>query len=589
MKTADTNNENLKKALELAKHTQGEIDKESYYLRSLQDLARELSGLEDIRKIMETFLLMTMGTFGISQGFVLLIDKEALNGQIASRGLEDGDIKMLHEHIKGIVHRYFSTVGEENGLSEIVSHLITKERITHHFFFPFKTGILIQWVIDNKYSGLLGLGEKILSEEYGNIDIEFLISFNNHLIFSLNNAISVKIIGELIKNLHEKNILLEKALQQKMLTEKELDKRIFHLRTLYDTSCELSDIKDTGKVMDTFLLMIMGIFSAVQGYSLLLNKKENTATLTHRGIEKEKLQRLTLNNVEKIISKLFKMAEMRKMSSMGAVVLTDKRLLNNPAISMDTIIGLLFVIDGTTLGIIALGRKIKEESYLPEDQELMITLANSFMVFFKNAKSFEKLQKLNVYIEKKNIELKKTVEELNASKLKIELLEKAKSHVKTVVQKEMERTGRLSIMDLLLILGVGLILGVIFNFINPGGISLIPPSWIHKSSPRIDLHRAKINYDSRTTLFVDARPDDIFKQKHIQGAVNLPISLFNFVYMMKFSNIDPKKEIIVYGKNISRLYDEEVAFMLTSRGHINVKILSGGLNAWQRKGYPLEP
>jgi len=71
--------------------------------------------------------------------------------------------------------------------------------------------------------------------------------------------------------------------------------------------------------------------------------------------------------------------------------------------------------------------------------------------------------------------------------------------------------------------------------------------------------------------------------------VNLPLPLFDFVYIMKFSRLDPEKEIIVYGRNISRLYDEEVAFKLTSRGHQNVKVLSGGLSAWAEKGYPLAP
>jgi 3-mercaptopyruvate sulfurtransferase SseA len=58
---------------------------------------------------------------------------------------------------------------------------------------------------------------------------------------------------------------------------------------------------------------------------------------------------------------------------------------------------------------------------------------------------------------------------------------------------------------------------------------------------------------------------------------------------MKFSGLDPAKEIIVYGRTISRHYDEEVAFKLTSRGHSNVKVLPGGLPAWKEKGYHLVP
>ncbi len=58
---------------------------------------------------------------------------------------------------------------------------------------------------------------------------------------------------------------------------------------------------------------------------------------------------------------------------------------------------------------------------------------------------------------------------------------------------------------------------------------------------------------------------------------------------MKFSRLDPDRELIVYGRNISRKYDQEVAYLLASRGHYKIKVLSGGLVAWQERGYPTGP
>ena len=59
--------------------------------------------------------------------------------------------------------------------------------------------------------------------------------------------------------------------------------------------------------------------------------------------------------------------------------------------------------------------------------------------------------------------------------------------------------------------------------------------------------------------------------------------------MMNFGNLDTQKEIIVYGRNISRHYDEEVLFKLASRGHENVKLFPGGFTAWEKSGFPLGP
>jgi len=71
--------------------------------------------------------------------------------------------------------------------------------------------------------------------------------------------------------------------------------------------------------------------------------------------------------------------------------------------------------------------------------------------------------------------------------------------------------------------------------------------------------------------------------------MNLPLALFEIMYMMELSDVDKEKEIIVYGRTISRLYDEDLAGKLILRGHKNTRILKGGLSQWKKKGYPVEP
>ena len=51
---------------------------------------------------------------------------------------------------------------------------------------------------------------------------------------------------------------------------------------------------------------------------------------------------------------------------------------------------------------------------------------------------------------------------------------------------------------------------------------------------------------------------------------------------------DKDRKIVVYGGTISKHYDLELAEKLLLRGYQKVRILEGGLEAWEEKGYPVE-
>ena len=84
-------------------------------------------------------------------------------------------------------------------------------------------------------------------------------------------------------------------------------------------------------------------------------------------------------------------------------------------------------------------------------------------------------------------------------------------------------------------------------------------------------------------------PANFYEQEHAAGAESLPLAIFDFMYDMSLGQVDKSKEIIVYGRTISKHYDEEVAVKLVARGHKNVTILKGGLRDWKKNGYPVKP
>jgi len=69
----------------------------------------------------------------------------------------------------------------------------------------------------------------------------------------------------------------------------------------------------------------------------------------------------------------------------------------------------------------------------------------------------------------------------------------------------------------------------------------------------------------------------------------MPYALFDIMYLMFTPRINNAKQVIVYGRTISRRYDELVFRKLMLNGHQNIKIMKGGMRAWDKARLPLEP
>jgi rhodanese-related sulfurtransferase len=148
------------------------------------------------------------------------------------------------------------------------------------------------------------------------------------------------------------------------------------------------------------------------------------------------------------------------------------------------------------------------------------------------------------------------------------------------------RSSRVAWYDFVLVIGISVLLAITFNISNPNGIPFVPAR--PDPAPSISALAAMEDYRQGQTLIVDAMPDNFYRQRHIKGAINMTMALFDFVYLMSFSKEDKNKKIVVYGNTISRPYDLEIADKLLLRGYRNVKVLDGGLQAWEANGYPVE-
>lgn len=155
--------------------------------------------------------------------------------------------------------------------------------------------------------------------------------------------------------------------------------------------------------------------------------------------------------------------------------------------------------------------------------------------------------------------------------------------------RRMATPPRMSWFDFVLLLGVSCLFAIVFNQSNPNGIPLFQKLPSKDMIPSITLSAALEEYKQGHTVFVDAMPAAFFDKRHIKGAVNMPLALFDIVYLMTFDEEDKTRRIIVYGRTISKLFDLEVANKLVLRGYKNTRVLEGALNDWEKKGYPVEP
>ncbi|MDY0039638.1 MAG: rhodanese-like domain-containing protein, partial [Desulforhabdus sp.] len=442
------------------------------------------------------------------------------------------------------------------------------------------------WSIDEEYCGLLGLGSKISEAPFEEDDYNLLSNLTNILISNLAHALFTKNIQQLNAELQQKNISLKEALELAHQTREDLDRRVYHLKSLYELTAELSPIAESQALLVAFLLNVLGTFGVNQGFALVYERSAQTVKGVVRGTGQQ--LHIDAKEADQLFYKCLASAAKRSMEPMTVTRLQDPgSLFDELGLGINVQTAAMFVVDRSVLGLVVLGPTLADLSLSEEEEQLLFAQAASFMIFFRNVRAFETIQCLNQDLTQANQELKQTISDLTEARHTIKMLEKAKTALKGVLQRQAERIGRASALDVSLILFAALVLAFAFNYANPHGIPVFPKPVLQTPIAEIDPTTARTMQQAGEAVIVDARPPEFYSQKHIVDSVNVPAALFDIIYKMKLSRLlNSETVVIVYGRNISRHYDELVAQLLLSREHGQVRILSGGLGAWEQQGYP---
>ena len=107
--------------------------------------------------------------------------------------------------------------------------------------------------------------------------------------------------------------------------------------------------------------------------------------------------------------------------------------------------------------------------------------------------------------------------------------------------------------------------------------------------PRISLMGAKSRFDHKSSIFLDARKFDEYKEGHIPGAIDFFADEFDkFAPQVLPQLPDKTKEIIAYCHGSGCELSILLAQKLIEQGYTNVKVFFGGWPQWKKAAYPID-
>jgi signal transduction histidine kinase len=198
--------------------------------------------------------------------------------------------------------------------------------------------------------------------------------------------------------------------REEKTSQQELEKRIFHLKTLYDLIQEIGFLRGAQEITKNLLLMMIGNFGASCGLIFLFDMSQRkTDAFSQRGLDKDSLDML------------FQQIESGHWIGLNGIteiqIITQR---NKPQAeenlfdllsSLNLRIWIPFNIDANLRGGIGLGEKLSGDSYTRDDQELLSTMSHQGAVAIENAK----LQQARIDALEHS---KKELEKLNRAKSK---------------------------------------------------------------------------------------------------------------------------------------------------------------------------
>jgi diguanylate cyclase (GGDEF)-like protein len=177
---------------------------------------------------------------------------------------------------------------------------------------------------------------------------------------------------------------------------KELRKKIYDLRNIFDVSLELHAILDVDRLINSTLLSLIGKFSCKSAIFMYGIKKteQRLAVLNSKGLYKTDVENLTIEKSDSLISYL------RKNQSPQLITKLPKYVQKSSGVKALTTINMELISPITTVrnqedALICLGPRVNERPYQKAELELLLTINNIVSIALSNASLYDEVMELS--------------------------------------------------------------------------------------------------------------------------------------------------------------------------------------------------
>lgn len=151
---------------------------------------------------------------------------------------------------------------------------------------------------------------------------------------------------------------------------------------------------------------------------------------------------------------------------------------------------------------------------------------------------------------------------------------------------------RVKLKEVTVIVTVSACIGLLFNFFWINRIPIVAPSkseiYAQKDIPTLTLEETKQILDQGGVILLDARDAAEYEKRHIKGALNLPVRLFELYYPKMKKRLPRDAEIIVYCEGIECGASLHLSQELMRLKYESIRVFLGGWVEWNKAGYPAE-
>ena len=264
----------LREELKQSEHVQSELDRRVFYLKTLYDVSKDIFSSVEAETILRSFLLMAMGNFGVTEGFILLINSHSKEIQhLVPVGFADDDVAVIKKDVEQHIRQDMSgpsTIDAEKLLLADTSSI--------------SLAFVRDFTVESEWTGIFGLGAKLIGEPYNENDRELLDTLMNNLIVALKNARSFEKIKGLNRDLKAKNLELEKALKELQAAMRKveiLESIKLNLCKFVPTAVtRMVENSPTGEIQEARELDISMLFLDIEGYTKITESVGGTRVNT---------------------------------------------------------------------------------------------------------------------------------------------------------------------------------------------------------------------------------------------------------------------------------------------------------------------